>query len=107
VRQSLSLFMAISGAFTAIQFVESLIFKGASSGQHTSKKGSALFSIFAASWCIGVNCVWVMHFLAMSAGATHTHRSCGARALVCVPARHPVASHACMRGRWQRRLHRQ
>lgn len=66
----LSLLMAINGAFTAIQFVETLAQKKDSgSTSHTSKKGSALFSVFAASWCIGVNCVWVMHFLAMSAGA--------------------------------------
>ena len=77
--QGLSLFMAITGSFTAIQFVETLIRKESGAGQHTSKKGSALFSVFAAAWCIGVNCVWVMHFLAMSAG------ECGSvRVYVCV-----------------------
>jgi hypothetical protein len=66
--QVLSLFMAITGSFTAIQFIETLITRDVMAGQHTSKKGSALFSVFAASWCIGVNCIWIMHFLAMSAG---------------------------------------
>lgn len=64
----LSLFMAVNGAFTAIQFIETLVQKKETSASHTSKKVSALFSIFACAWCIGVNCVWVMHFLAMSAG---------------------------------------
>jgi hypothetical protein len=67
----LSLFMAVIGSFTAIQFVETLVQKKDSGASHTSKKGSALFSVFAAAWCIGVNCVWVMHFLAMSAGVWH------------------------------------
>jgi NO-binding membrane sensor protein with MHYT domain len=64
----LSLFMAVNGAFTAIQFIETLVQKKETSASHTSKKVSALFSVFACAWCIGVNCVWVMHFLAMSAG---------------------------------------
>lgn len=75
----LSLFMAVNGAFTAIQFIETLVQKKDSGASHTSKKGSALFSVFAAAWCIGVNCVWVMHFLAMSAG------TCGSPSCALLP----------------------
>lgn len=69
----LSLMMAVIGSYTAIQFIETLMAVEKDNNSHMSKKGSAGFSVFAASWCIAINCVWVMHFLAMSA-VGHGHR---------------------------------
>lgn len=69
----LSLMMAILGAYSAMQFIEVLVVDKQHESTHVSKRGSVVFPVFAAAWAIGVNSVWLMHFIAMSA-VTYTSR---------------------------------
>lgn len=71
----LSLVLAIIGAYTALQFMEALVLRMRSSLKSGASVGNfALFALISASFSIGVNSVWVMHFIATSS-VTHGKHS--------------------------------
>ena len=97
-----ALMMATTGAYTAIQFIESVVCclaaGGAAPQLHQfvprqlerraaqvatqersggkSISGMSVFALLAASFSMGVNSVWVMHFINTSAGMCFTFFAC-------------------------------